>query len=40
MVSDGNEVNIIFPDTIDDIVGKARNDPLAEFASKGASASG
>ncbi len=32
MVSDGNEVNVILPDPIDDVVGKTRNDPLAEFA--------
>ena len=32
MVSDGNEVNVILPDPIDDVVGKTRNDPFAEFA--------
>lgn len=32
MVSDGNEVDVILPNTIDDVVGKTRNDPLAEFA--------
>ena len=30
-----NEVNVILPNTIDNIVGKARNNPLAEFPSKG-----
>jgi len=32
MVSDGNEVNIILPDPIDDVVRKTQNDPFAEFA--------
>jgi hypothetical protein len=35
MVSHGNEVNIIFPDTIDDVVGETRNDPLSKFAGEG-----
>ena len=33
MMSNCNEVNVIFPDMIDDVVGKTRNDPFAEFAS-------
>ena len=32
MVSDCNKVDVILPNTIDDVVGKTRNDPLAEFA--------
>jgi hypothetical protein len=32
MVSDGNEVNIILPDPIDNVVGKTQNDLFAEFA--------
>ena len=32
MVSHSNEVDVILPDTIDDVVGKPRNDPLTEFA--------
>lgn len=31
MVSEGKEVNVIFPRTIDDVIEKTRNDPLAEF---------
>jgi hypothetical protein len=34
MVSHGNEVDIIFPDTINYVERKALNDPLAEFATK------
>ncbi len=34
MVSHGNEVNVILPNSIDDIVGKTRNDPLPESASE------
>ena len=34
MVSDGNEVNVILPNPINDVVGKTPNDPLAESASE------
>ena len=34
LVSDGNKVDMILPDTIDDVVWKARNDPLSEFITK------
>ena len=32
-MSNCNEVNVIFPDAVDDVVGKTRSDPFAEFAS-------
>ena len=34
MVSDSDEIDVIFPDTIDDVVRETRNDSLAEFATK------
>jgi len=34
MVSDGNEVNVILPDSIDNVIGETRNNPLPEPASK------
>lgn len=35
LVSDGDKVDVIFPNTIDDVVRKTRNDPLSEFTTKG-----
>jgi len=34
MLSDGNEVDVILPDSIDNVVGKTRNDPLPKTASE------
>jgi len=34
MVSDGNEVNVILPYSIDNVVGETRNDPFSESASE------
>jgi len=34
MVGDGNEVNVILPDPINDVEGKTWNDPLAKAASE------
>ena len=34
MVSDGNKVNVILPDSINDAVRKTQNNPLAKLTSE------